>query len=88
MDVSLTPEMERWVASKLEAGRYSSASEAVGEGLRLLQEKDAEEARRLEALRRDIQLGADSLDRGERVDGEEAFERVLSRIRTAEESAA
>jgi antitoxin ParD1/3/4 len=80
MNVSLTPELERWVATKVENGRYRSASEVVREGLRLLQEREEEHAARLEALRRDIQVGIAELDRREGVDGEEAFDRVLARI--------
>jgi len=87
MNVSLTPELERWVSTKVEDGRYRSASEVVREGLRLLQEREEERAARLEALRRDIQVGTDQLDRGEGVDGEEAFDRVLARIQHRESAA-
>lgn len=40
MNVSLTPDLERYVAKKLESGHYRSASEVVREGLRLLAERD------------------------------------------------
>lgn len=88
MNVSLTTELERWVAAKVEAGRYRSASEVVREGLRLLQEREEEHAARLEALRRDVGVGLDELDHGEGIDGEAAFERVLARVSGHEESAA
>ncbi len=86
MNISLTPELERWVAAKVEDGRYKSASEVVREGLRLLQEREEEHAARLEALRREIQIGANELERGEGMDGEEAFDRVLARIARHEEA--
>lgn len=88
MNVSLTPELERWVSTKVEGGRYKSASEVVREGLRLLQQKEEEQEARIAALRRDVQIGLDELDRGEGTNGEEAFGRVLTRIARAEESAA
>ena len=47
MNVSLTPELERFVSAKVEAGRYSSASEVVREALRLLEEHDQNRAGRL-----------------------------------------
>lgn len=87
MNVSLTPELERWVSQKVDGGRYRSASEVVREGLRLLQEKEEERAVRLEALRRDVEIGLEELDRGESVDGEEAFDRVLARIASRRETA-
>ncbi|MCC7339617.1 MAG: type II toxin-antitoxin system ParD family antitoxin, partial [Bryobacterales bacterium] len=38
MNVSLTPELEEFVAAKVQTGRYTSASEVVREALRLLEE--------------------------------------------------
>jgi putative addiction module CopG family antidote len=34
MNVSLTPELEKFVSAKVESGRYNSASEVVREALR------------------------------------------------------
>lgn len=60
MNVSLTPELEKWVQSKVESGMYTSASEVIREGLRLLKEQDALKEIRLAELRREIQQGIDS----------------------------
>lgn len=60
MNVSLTPELEKWVQSKVESGMYTSASEVIREGLRLLKEQDALKAIRFAELRREIQQGIDS----------------------------
>ncbi len=40
MNVSLTPELERYVTSKVKEGLYASQSEVVRHGLRLLIERD------------------------------------------------
>jgi putative addiction module CopG family antidote len=40
MEVWLTPELERFVARKVESGRYSSLSEVLNEAVRLLEEFD------------------------------------------------
>jgi antitoxin ParD1/3/4 len=40
MNVSLTPELEKFVEKKVESGLYNNASEVVREGLRLLKEHD------------------------------------------------
>jgi antitoxin ParD1/3/4 len=65
MNVSLTPELEKLVAQKVQSGRYQSASEVVREGLRLLEDQDRLRATRLQEVRRKIQVGLDQLDRGE-----------------------
>ncbi len=75
MNVSLTPEFETFVGDKLKSGTFSSASEVVRAGLRLLQEHDAERAAHLEALRQDVQLGRAQLKRGEGSPGTDVFHR-------------
>lgn len=41
MNVLLTPELEKFIAEKVESGKYSSAEEVIREGLRLLREHEA-----------------------------------------------
>ncbi len=65
MNVSLTPELERYVNGKVQSGMYQSASEVVREGLRLLKEREELHQQKLAELRRDIQVGADQADRGQ-----------------------
>lgn len=64
MNISLTPELEQLVTDKVKTGMYQTASEVIREGLRLLRERDL----RLEALRRDVRDGFESVDRGEFTD--------------------
>ena len=65
MNVSLTPELEAMVAEKVKSGLYNSASEVVRAGLRLVREQDQLREIRLNELRAEIQIGIDSLARGE-----------------------
>jgi len=64
VNVSLTSELEQLVNEKVESGMYTSASEVIREGLRLLKERD--ELRRIqrEELRRDIMLGVEQVRQG------------------------
>jgi antitoxin ParD1/3/4 len=62
MNVSLTPELEQYIQTKVSTGMYYSASEVVREGLRLLKERDHLQKIRLQELRLDIQAGLDSGD--------------------------
>lgn len=68
MNVSLTPELEKFVSAKVQSGRYNSASEVVREALRLLEEHDSARAAQLAEFNREIGRRLASLDRGEAVD--------------------
>jgi antitoxin ParD1/3/4 len=65
MNVSLTPELEAFVHDKVASGRYTSASEVVRESLRLLEEREWLRERRIDDLRKDIQIGIVELQSGE-----------------------
>lgn len=73
MDVSLPPELERYVSERVSAGDYGSASEVIREGLRLLRKRDAERFDRVTELRSAIDEGLAAAKRSEVVGGDEAF---------------
>jgi antitoxin ParD1/3/4 len=68
MNVSLTPELEKFVSAKVGSGRYNSASEVVREALRLLEEYDSARAAQLAEFNGELSRRLASLDRGETVD--------------------
>jgi antitoxin ParD1/3/4 len=61
MDVSLTPELETFVADKVKSGVYQSPSEVINEGLRLLRER---EEKKRDELRREIAVGIEQAEQG------------------------
>ena len=61
MNVSLTPELERFVGEKVESGLYNNASEVVREGLRFLKEQDEVRLRWREQIERGWQSAFDLL---------------------------
>jgi antitoxin ParD1/3/4 len=79
MNVSLTPELEKLVTSKVESGLYQSASEVIREGLRLLDDQDRLRELHLSETRKKIQTGLDQLDRGEGIPGDQAYARMKQR---------
>ena len=64
MNIHLTPELEEFVKEKLESGLYSSASEVIREGLRLLEERERLKISRYEDLKQEIALGLEQLEAG------------------------
>lgn len=84
MNVSLTPELERFIAEQVESGRYRSASEVVRAAVRLLQWQLEERAAKLEALRKAVEVGLAELDRGEGHSAEDVFKDLLDRLGRSE----
>ncbi|MGP0067091.1 MAG: type II toxin-antitoxin system ParD family antitoxin [Isosphaeraceae bacterium] len=64
MDISLPPDLEEYVEIQVHNGFYRSASEMIGEGLRLLIAKETEQGK-LQELKREIQIGTDQAERGQ-----------------------
>jgi len=65
MDISLTPEMARYVQDKIAAGQFSSSSEVINSALAVLKESEALTPDALEQLRREIDIGLTQLNRGQ-----------------------
>ena len=64
-NVVLTERQEQLVERLAKPGRYQNASEVLRDGLRLLEQREAEDAGKLEALRAAARVGVSALDRGE-----------------------
>jgi antitoxin ParD1/3/4 len=76
MNVSLTPELDQFVAGKVESGRYNSASAVVREALRLLEEHDRARSAQIAVFNHELEARLASRDRGESVEPEAARERL------------
>jgi antitoxin ParD1/3/4 len=76
MNVSLTPELEQFVQSRVASGRYQTASEVIREGLRLLEEREESRETALRELRGKLRRAIEQADRGEFLDGETVFEEI------------
>lgn len=73
MNVSIGSRWEGFVDSIVKTGRYSSASEVVREGLRLVEERES----KLQALRDTLNA---SIEAGGSYSGEEVMDAVRTRL--------
>lgn len=73
MNVSLPPELTRFVEEKVRSGLFPSHSEVVRLALRLLQERDEMREARLACLREEVAVGLEQARRGELLEGEGVF---------------
>jgi antitoxin ParD1/3/4 len=67
-NVVLTRHQEELIAELVDSGRYQNASEVLREGLRLVEQREAADAAKLEALREAARIGFDAVSRGEFVE--------------------
>ncbi len=63
-NVVLTDHQTALVESLVKSGRYQNASEVLREGLRMVEQREAEDSLRLQALRSAAQVGAADIDSG------------------------
>jgi antitoxin ParD1/3/4 len=64
-NVVLTDRQEKLIDDLVGSGRYQNASEVLREGLRMVEQREAEDAARLKVLRKAAHAGFAALDRGE-----------------------
>ena len=91
MNISLTPELAKFVEKEVESGLYQTASEVIRAGLRRLKEDQVvrlpQAPKTLEELETRLLQSLDRLDRGEGVDGEQVFRRLRKRIKESRSDA-
>jgi len=76
MNVSLTPELEQFIQSQVEGGKYTSPDAVILAALRAFEERERIYKGRFEELRREIIIGVEASERGEVVDGEIVFSQL------------
>jgi antitoxin ParD1/3/4 len=89
MNVSLTPELEKFVVNEVRSGLYQTASEVVRAGLRRLKEEREARLRRLPATMDELEArllqSVESLDTGKDLNGEVVFRRLRKKIKATRE---
>jgi antitoxin ParD1/3/4 len=78
LNVSLTPELDRFVQERVATGRYQTASEVVREGLRLLENQERDRELAFTALKAKLARGAAQADRGEFVEADEVVKKIAA----------
>ncbi|NWA28525.1 type II toxin-antitoxin system ParD family antitoxin [Pseudomonas gingeri] len=69
-NVVLTDHLDKVINDLVISGRYQNASEVMREGLRLLEQREAEESAKLEVLRQATSVGLMDLEQGRFIDVE------------------
>jgi antitoxin ParD1/3/4 len=80
MSISLTPDQEQLVQTKLQAGKYRSAEEILETALRLLDEHDRADAHWVETVRDKIDAAIATSEHTAPIDGESFVNQILERF--------
>lgn len=80
MNVSLAPELEQFIQTQIESGKYTSVDEVIVAGIKLLEERERIYKGRFEELRKEIMIGIEAADRGELIDGETVFRELREKL--------
>ncbi|MEA5617294.1 type II toxin-antitoxin system ParD family antitoxin [Cronbergia sp. UHCC 0137] len=87
MNLSLTPEIEQFIQSQVESGKYSSSEEVIMVAIKLLKAQENIYKGRFEELQREIMIGVAASDRGEIVDSETVFRLLQQKLKQRWEQA-
>lgn len=80
MSISLTPDQERFIKTKLQAGKYRSSEEILEIALRLLDEYDRADAEWVEEVRTKIDAAIEASKSTPPIDGETFVNQILERF--------
>lgn len=86
MSISLTPNQERFIQTKLQAGKYRSAEEVLEVALRLLDEYDRAETEWVKDVREKIDAAISASDHIQPIDGETFVNQILERFQQARQA--
>lgn len=85
MEISLEPELERFIQSLVSNGQYKSVNETVNALLKLLMERELIYQGRFEELRQEILIGIEASNRGETLDSETVFNSLQQKLQKRRE---
>lgn len=82
--VALSPHFETFIRQQVDSGRFNNVSEVIRAGLRLLEEREAEQTAKLQALREAVAVGLAS---GPDLSEEQVFDELEAKLQTLVEKA-
>lgn len=80
VNISITPELDAFLQSRVKTGRYQTTSEVVREALRLLERHEQEREETLRHLKTKLKRGANQAKAGKLLDGDEVFDELQEMI--------
>lgn len=83
MNITLNPDQEAFIRSKLQGGHYQTVNDVIQAALDLLDKQDKAYEDWIIETRAKVDEGIASLERGEGIDGETFVNQLLSKLKLA-----
>ncbi|WP_071187945.1 type II toxin-antitoxin system ParD family antitoxin [Trichormus sp. NMC-1] len=80
MNLILTPQLEQFIQSQVESGKYSSIEDLIITAIKLLELQQTIYQGRFAELQREIMIGVAASESGEVVDGEAVFQQLQQKL--------
>ena len=80
VNISITPELDAFLQSRVDSGRYQTTSEVVREALRLLERQERARDEAFHQLKAKLEIGTAQAERGELIDGVQVFDELREMI--------
>ena len=77
-NIALTSHLDDFVQTKIDSGRYQSASEVVRESLRIMEQHDQDRTRVLAEFGEKIRAGYEQIQKGQTIDPDEVLAEIKS----------
>lgn len=79
MDISLSPDNEKFIQNQIAAGIYNSLNEAINATISIAISQVIDSKSQLDMLNAEIQRGIDDYNEGRYLDGELAFKKLMAK---------
>lgn len=80
MNISLTPELEKFVQEKVSSGLYTSISEVIRESLRLMHTYGNLQKQRIQELNQAIEIGLNQLNSNQKILASKSYTKLKGKI--------
>jgi antitoxin ParD1/3/4 len=84
MTITLTPQLEKFIAEQVQSGHFHSADDVITQSLGMLQAQEAFIETHTAELREKIAVGLDQIKKGQVVDGRTAMRNLREKLRRRE----
>jgi antitoxin ParD1/3/4 len=84
MSITLTPDQEHLIETKLASGKYSSVQHLIGTALRLLDQYESADAAWVEEVRTKVEEAIEASKHTPPIDGETFINQILERFQVAD----